>query len=117
MIMIHGRNAAPENIVELAPVLNRPDFAYFGPAASGGTWYPYSFMNPREQNEPGISSGLSVIESLVSDLMGRGLELKLEARNILRTGYKEFQERGANRVYYNHYDVGTSFAASVSLSL
>lgn len=74
MIMIHGRNAAPENIVEIAPVLKRPDFAYLGPAASGGTWYPFSFMNPREQNEPGISSGLSVIESLVTDLMGRGFE-------------------------------------------
>jgi phospholipase/carboxylesterase len=72
MIMIHGRNAAPENIVEIAPVLNRPDFAYLGPAASGGTWYPYSFMNPREQNEPGITSGLSVVESLVTDLMARG---------------------------------------------
>jgi len=76
MIMIHGRNAAPENILEIAPVLNRPDFAYLGPAASGGTWYPYSFMNPREQNEPGITSGLSVIESLVADLMARGFESK-----------------------------------------
>jgi phospholipase/carboxylesterase len=76
MIMIHGRNAAPENIVEIAPVLNRPDFAYVGPAASGGTWYPYSFMNPREQNEPGISSGLSVIEALVTDLMTRGFASK-----------------------------------------
>ena len=76
MIMIHGRNAAPENILEIAPVLNRPDFAYLGPAASGGTWYPHSFMNPREQNEPGITSGLSVIESLVADLMARGFESK-----------------------------------------
>ena len=76
MIMIHGRNAAPENIVEIAPVLNRPDFAYLGPAASGGTWYPYSFMNPREQNEPGISSGLSVVESLVAEVMARGFDSK-----------------------------------------
>jgi predicted esterase len=85
MIMIHGRNAGPENIVEIAPVLNRPDFAYLGPAASGGTWYPYGFMNPREQNEPGISSGLSVIESLVSDLMGRGFE----AKQIILLGFSQ----------------------------
>jgi phospholipase/carboxylesterase len=61
MIMVHGRNAAPENILELSDVLDRPEFAYVGPAAAGGTWYPYSFMAPREQNEPGISSGLPVI--------------------------------------------------------
>jgi phospholipase/carboxylesterase len=69
MIMIHGRNAAPANILDLVPVLDRPEFLYVAPAAAGGTWYPLSFMAPREKNEPGISSGLAVIESLVSDLM------------------------------------------------
>ena len=68
MIMIHGRNAAPANILDLVPVLDRPEFLYVAPAAAGGTWYPLSFMAPREKNEPGISSGLAVIESLVSDL-------------------------------------------------
>jgi len=72
MIMIHGRNAGPANILDLAPVLRRPDFLYVAPAAAGGTWYPYSFMFPRERNEPGISSGLAVIESLVTDLLARG---------------------------------------------
>ena len=58
MIMIHGRNAGPANILDLAPVLDRPEFLYVAPAAAGGTWYPFSFMAPRENNEPGISSGL-----------------------------------------------------------
>ena len=69
MIMIHGRNAGPANILDLVPVLDRPEFLYVAPAAAGGTWYPLSFMAPRAKNEPGISSGLSVIESLVNDLM------------------------------------------------
>ena len=72
MIMIHGRNAGPANILDLAPVLQRPDFLYMAPAASGGTWYPFSFMSPRDRNEPGISSGLGVIESLVTDLLRQG---------------------------------------------
>jgi predicted esterase len=72
MVMVHGRNASPENILELSDVLDRPEFAYVGPAAAGGTWYPYSFMAPREQNEPGISSGLFVIESVVSNLIALG---------------------------------------------
>ncbi|HEX5072635.1 MAG TPA: hypothetical protein VFW03_05515 [Gemmatimonadaceae bacterium] len=69
MIMIHGRNAGPANILDLVPVLDRPEFLYVAPAAAGGTWYPLSFLAPREKNEPGISSGLAVIESLVADLM------------------------------------------------
>ena len=85
MIMVHGRNAAPENILELAPVLDRPAFAYLAPAAANGTWYPFSFMSPREKNEPGISSGLFVIESLVSDLLARGFD----ARSIMLLGFSQ----------------------------
>ena len=85
MIMVHGRNAAPENILELTDVLDRPEFAYVGPAAAGGTWYPYSFMAPREQNEPGISSGLAVIESLVTTLLARGFP----AERIMLPGFSQ----------------------------
>ena len=85
MIMVHGRNAAPENILELADVLDRPEFAYVGPAAAGGTWYPYSFMAPREQNEPGISSGLAVIESLVTTLIAQGFA----AERIMLLGFSQ----------------------------
>ena len=72
MIMIHGRNAAPANILDLVPLFHRADIAYLAPAAAGGTWYPQSFLAPREQNEPGISSGLGVIASLVDMLLARG---------------------------------------------
>ena len=44
------------------------------------------------------------------------VEAKFEARNLFGTGYKEFQERGGNVVYYNQYDVGTSFVASVTVN-
>ena len=85
MIMIHGRNAGPTNILDLVPVLRRPEFVYLAPAAAGGTWYPFSFMMPRERNEPGISSGLSVIESLVSDLMAQGFA----AHQIMLLGFSQ----------------------------
>lgn len=42
-------------------------------------------------------------------------ELKLEVRNILGTKYKEYQDNGLNRVYYNLYSPGTSFEASISI--
>jgi phospholipase/carboxylesterase len=85
MIMVHGRNAAPKNILDLVPVLDRPDFAYLAPAAAGGTWYPYSFMAERESNEPGISSGLAVLEGLTADLLGRGFP----AERIMLLGFSQ----------------------------
>ena len=58
MIMLHGRNAGPRNILELAGPLADPAFTYLAPPAAGGTWYPYSFMADKASNEPGLSSGL-----------------------------------------------------------
>ena len=73
MIMVHGRNAAPESILDLVPSFERPDITYLAPAAAGRTWYPYSFMAERAKNEPGLSSGLWVLEHLVADVVARGI--------------------------------------------
>ena len=43
-------------------------------------------------------------------------EAKFEARNLFGQGYEEFQERGGNIVYYNKYDLGTSFVASITMN-
>jgi hypothetical protein len=50
------------------------------------------------------------------NLFDTDLEGKLEIRNIFGRDYKEFQERGPNTVYYNRYDVGTTFSASLTMS-
>jgi predicted esterase len=73
VIMVHGRNAAPSNILDIVPRFERPDFTYLAPAAAGRTWYPLSFMAEREKNEPGISSGLWVLGQLVSDVVAHGI--------------------------------------------
>ena len=73
VIMVHGRGAGPENIIDLARAFDRPDVTYLAPGASGGTWYPSGFMSPIAQNEPGISSGISVIHSLIDDVVARGI--------------------------------------------
>lgn len=73
VIMVHGRNAAPPNILDLVPRFERPDCTYLAPAAAGRTWYPLSFMAERTQNEPGISSGLQVLEHLVTAVVARGI--------------------------------------------
>ena len=85
MIMIHGRNAAPANILSLVPRLDRAGFSYLAPAAANGTWYPYSFLSERERNEPGLTSGLNVIDELVQLIVARGIP----KRRILLLGFSQ----------------------------
>jgi len=73
MILVHGRNAAPANILSFVPAFGRPDITYLAPAAAGGTWYPLSFMAEKEKNEPGISSGLWVLDQLVQYVVRSGV--------------------------------------------
>jgi predicted esterase len=53
--------------------LNHPDLAYLAPQAGGNTWYPYSFMAPISQNEPGITSGLQAVGEAVAEAEAAGL--------------------------------------------
>jgi predicted esterase len=73
MIMVHGRGAGPQNILDLVPALGHSGFSYLAPAAAGNTWYPYSFLTEMSKNEPGLSSGLSVLDGLVGNLVAAGI--------------------------------------------
>jgi predicted esterase len=73
VVMVHGRNAGPANILDLVPHLNRPRLAYLAPAAAGGTWYPFGFLTAIEQNEPALSSGLAVLGDLLERLQREGM--------------------------------------------
>jgi glyoxalase family protein len=73
VIMVHGRNAAPANILDLARRWNRPALTYLAPAAAGRTWYPHSFMADIASNEPGISSGIARLASLVERVESAGV--------------------------------------------
>lgn len=102
MVMMHGRGATAENILTLAAELGREDFAYLAPQAADYSWYPYSFLAPLHQNEPGLSSGLARIGEVLAFLESQGmpaertillgfsqgacLSLELAARNARRYG-------------------------------
>jgi outer membrane receptor protein involved in Fe transport len=51
------------------------------------------------------------------DLFGQEFEAKLEVRNILGRGHREFQRSGDNRIDINSYDLGTTIAFSLSMDL
>lgn len=76
MVMIHGRGATADSILTLTSALNLPGFAYLAPQASGNTWYPNSFLAPIASNEPGISSGMGVIEDVLSQVTAAGVLLE-----------------------------------------
>jgi len=73
MIMVHGRGASAEDILSLTTEFNQSGFAYLAPQASNFTWYPNSFLAPLESNQPGLSSGLLVIASLLEKVTQAGI--------------------------------------------
>lgn len=73
LIMIHGRGGSAEDILSLASHLQVQDYALLAPQASNHTWYPYSFLAPPAQNEPGFSSALQVLAEMEKDLNEQGI--------------------------------------------
>lgn len=73
LIMIHGRGGSAEDILSLANYLNVKDYALLAPQAAGHTWYPYSFLMAPAQNEPWLSSALSVLKEVVADVVADGI--------------------------------------------
>jgi phospholipase/carboxylesterase len=72
VIMLHGRGASAEGMLEFAEVFAQPEIAYLAPRAPRSTWYPHSFMAPFVQNEPALSNALAAVASAVADLAGQG---------------------------------------------
>ena len=73
MVMVHGRGAAAEDILALAAEMNQSGFVYVAPQAAQNSWYPNSFLAPIQSNEPGLSSGLAVIASILAQLAEAGI--------------------------------------------
>ncbi|HXR85108.1 MAG TPA: dienelactone hydrolase family protein [Hanamia sp.] len=85
LIMIHGRGANAEDILSLGNYLNVKDFALLAPQASQNSWYPFSFLAPPSQNEPWLSSALSLIGDTLKDVVAEGIS----EENIYFTGFSQ----------------------------
>lgn len=72
LIMTHGRGDTAEGILSLAEHLKVEGFALLAPQATANTWYPFSFMAPTVENEPGLSTALGVIGQLVAEVKAAG---------------------------------------------
>jgi phospholipase/carboxylesterase len=69
LILTHGRGSSARDMLALTQHLDASGFAFVAPQATGGTWYPYSFLAPIAQNEPNLSSALAVLHGLRGRLM------------------------------------------------
>jgi len=85
LIMIHGRGGSAEDILSLANYLNVKDFALLAPQANNNSWYPYSFLAPLSQNEPWLSSALSLIKETLKDVIDKGIS----EQNIYFLGFSQ----------------------------
>jgi phospholipase/carboxylesterase len=63
VILLHGRGGSAEDILSLANEFCLPELAYLAPEAPGNSWYPNSFLAPRAQNEPWLTSSLHKVEA------------------------------------------------------
>lgn len=74
LLLIHGRGGSAQEMLEMArATLERPGLAMLAPQAVGFTWYPYSFLAPVADNEPGLSSGLNLIERVLRRVEDEGV--------------------------------------------
>ena len=96
----HGRGASAPSILGLSQEFANDQFAYFAPPARGNTWYPYSFLNPLADNQPGLDSGLQAIADIVAYIESKGIP----AEKIIIGGFSqgaclsmEFVARNAKR--------------------
>lgn len=76
MIMLHGRGATPEDILGLAPAIDRGDVAYLAPAAMHMTWYPNTFLVPQQANQPWLNSALQRISGLLGQVETAGIPME-----------------------------------------
>jgi phospholipase/carboxylesterase len=100
LILLHGRGGSAEDILSFSSYLNVKDFTLLAPQATNNAWYPLSFLAPPAQNEPWLSSALSLLKELVDDLYAKGIP----SENIYFTGFSqgacltlEFVARNANK--------------------
>lgn len=111
MILIHGRGASAPGILSLAQEYNTPHIAYVAPQATGGSWYPYSFLAELSYNQPGLDSGLQAIADALTHLTQVGIP----AHKIIIGGFSQGACLAMEFIARNAQRYGGAFAYSGGL--
>ena len=68
VILLHGRGATAQSIIQLQTQLEVEKTAFFAPQATNKTWYPQSFLQNRENNQPHLKSALNTLNQLIQKI-------------------------------------------------
>lgn len=69
IIFVHGRGDSGNGMQQMAhQIVNDDKTALVFPKATNATWYPYSFMENWEINQPWLDSALETLGSIVTEL-------------------------------------------------
>ena len=85
LIMIHGRGGSADDILSMASYFPVEGWALLAPQATNSTWYPFSFLAPPQQNEPGLSAALQLLSELEEELNEQGIT----SENIYLLGFSQ----------------------------
>jgi phospholipase/carboxylesterase len=85
VVAVHGRGASAGSVLDLAGEFDVDGVAYLAPQAARNTWYPNSFLQPVESNEPGRSSGLQA----VGEAIERANEAVIPTERVAVLGFSQ----------------------------
>lgn len=101
LILLHGRGADAQDILSLTGYLEVSDFALVAPQATNHQWYPYSFLEKPQHNEPWLSSALELLQDIFWEIKSKDIA----AKHIYLLGFSqgacltlEFATRNAVRL-------------------
>lgn len=73
MVLVHGRGATAQSILQIGRQVGADGVAYLAPQAARNTWYPNPFTAAVESNEPGRTSGLQAVGDAVTTAEDAGI--------------------------------------------
>ncbi len=73
LILLHGRDESAQSVFPLVGELGVGDYAVLAPQAKSNVWFPKRFLAPKEQNEPYLSSALTMLSELIQKLNTGGV--------------------------------------------
>jgi phospholipase/carboxylesterase len=79
ILMLHGRGGSAEDIISLSKYFNATSYAF---TAEKKEWYPFSFLEKKEKNEPYIKNSLDLIHKKI-------IEIKKEHDQVYVLGFSQ----------------------------
>lgn len=87
LILLHGRGASADSIMQLVEELSLSDeYLILAPQAAGQVWYPQRFIVPQRDNQPHLDSALDRVDSLVQQLK---TEHAITSEQIVLAGFSQ----------------------------